>query len=103
MQSAHFNIDLDELRSHAANVDRLMERMRKATETCDPGALTTEAFGVFLGFLAQNVLERAGLSQDMLGKAANSLMDMGTGLKETIEQYEQVDLDNMFGFKGGRG
>jgi hypothetical protein len=30
-------------------------------------------------------------------------MDMGIGLKETIEQYEQVDLDNMFGFKGGRG
>ena len=100
MQSAHFNIDLDELRNHAQSVDKLMERMRKATETCDPGALTTEAFGVFLGFLAQNVLEKAGLSQDMLGKAANSLMDMGTGLKETIEQYEQVDLDNMFGFQG---
>ena len=99
----HFNIDLDELRSHAANVDRLMDRMRKATETCDPGALTTEAFGVFVGFLAQYILKEAGLSQDGLGKAANSLMDMGVGLKETIEQYEQVDLDNMFGFKGGRG
>ncbi|GAB2873682.1 hypothetical protein [Lentzea nigeriaca] len=99
----HFNIDLDELRSHAASVDRLMERMRKATETCDPGALTSQAFGVFLGFLAQYVLQQAGLGQDGLGKAANSLMDMGNGLKETIEQYEQVDLDNMFGFQGGRG
>ncbi|MFJ5989576.1 hypothetical protein [Lentzea sp. NPDC092896] len=99
----HFNIDLDELRTHAASVDRLMDRMRKATETCDPGALTTEAFGVFLGFLASKVLQEAGLSQDMLGKAANSLMDMGNGLKKTVEQYEQVDLDNMFGFQGGRG
>lgn len=103
MQSTHFNIDLDELRTHAANVDRLMERMRKATETCQPGALTTQAFGVFLGFLAQKVLQEAGLSQDNLGKAANSLMDMGSALKQTIEQYEQVDLDNMFGFQGGRG
>ncbi|MET9232739.1 hypothetical protein [Lentzea sp. NPDC003310] len=99
----HFNIDLDELRNHARSVDGLMERMRKATETCEPGALTTEAFGVFLGFLAQKVLQEAGLSQDNLGKAANSLMDMGNAIKQTIEQYEQVDLDNMFGFKGGRG
>jgi hypothetical protein len=98
-----FNIDLDELRTHAASVERLTERLRKATETCDPGSLTTEAFGVFLGFLAQYVLQQAGLGQDGLGKAANSLMDMGIGLKETIEQYEQVDLDNMFGFQGGRG
>ncbi|RAS64099.1 excreted virulence factor EspC (type VII ESX diderm) [Lentzea atacamensis] len=99
----HFNIDIDELRTHAANVDRLTDRLRKATETCDPGALTTEAFGVFCGFLAQYVLQQAGLGQDGLGKAANSLMDMAIGLKETVEQYEQVDLDNMFGFKGGRG
>jgi len=95
-----FNIDLDELRTHAANVDRLTERLRKATETCDPGALTTEAFGVFCGFLAQYVLQQAGVGQDGLGKAANSLMDMAIGLKETVEQYEQVDLDNMFGFQG---
>ena len=98
-----FNIDLNELRTHAASVDRLTDRLRKATETCDPGSLTTEAFGVFLGFLAQYVLQQAGLGQDGLGKAANSLMDMGIGLKETIEQYEQVDLDNRFGVKGGRG
>lgn len=103
MQQQHFNIDLDELRNHAASVDRLTERLRKATETCDPGSLTTEAFGVFCGFLAQFVLEKAGLGQDVLGKATNSLMDMAGGLKETVEQYEQVDLDNMFGFKGGRG
>lgn len=99
----HFNIDLDELRAHAASVDRLTDRLRKATETCDPGSLTTEAFGVFCGFLAQFILEKAGLGQDMLGKATNSLMDMASGLKETVEQYEQVDLDNMFGFQGGRG
>jgi hypothetical protein len=99
----HFNIDLDELRTHAASVDRLMDRMRKATETCDPGALTTDAFGVFLGFLASNILKQAGVSQDGLGKAANSLMDMASGLKQTVQQYEQVDLDNMFGFQGGRG
>ncbi|MFS8104354.1 hypothetical protein LFM09_45335 [Lentzea alba] len=98
-----FNIDLDELRTHAANVDRLTERLRKATETCDPGSLTTEAFGVFCGFLAQFILEKAGLGQDALGKAAGSLMDMADGLKETVQQYEQVDVDNMFGFKGGRG
>ncbi|MEU7475424.1 hypothetical protein AB0A63_05525 [Lentzea sp. NPDC042327] len=101
---SQFNLDLDELRRHAASVERLTDRMRKATETCDPGALTTEAFGVFAGFLASHILKTAGLSQDGLGKAANSLMDMGIGLKETIEQYEQVDLDNMFGFTGkGRG
>ena len=99
----HFNIDLDELRNHAANVDRLTERLRKATETCDPGSLTTEAFGVICGFLAQFILEKAGLGQDVLGKATNSLMDMATGLKETVQQYEEVDLDNMFGFNGGRG
>ncbi len=102
--SSHFNLDLEELRRHARSVEGLTERMRKATETCDPGALTTEAFGVFAGFLASSILQTAGLSQDGLGKAANSLMDMGIGLKETLEQYEQVDLDNMFGFTGkGRG
>ncbi|ANZ36548.1 hypothetical protein BBK82_11210 [Lentzea guizhouensis] len=101
---SQFNLDLDELRRHAASVDRLTDRMRKATETCDPGSLTTEAFGVFAGFLASYILKTAGMSQDGLGKAANSLMDMGIGLRETIEQYEQVDLDNMFGFTGkGRG
>ena len=49
----HFNIDLDELRTHAASVDRLMDRMRKATETCDPGCPHDRGLRRLLGFLAR--------------------------------------------------
>lgn len=95
-----FNVSVDELRQHATTVDQLATRMRSATDTADPGSLTTEAFGIFGSFLAQAILQIAGKAQDGLGNAADSVMDMGIGIKEVAELYENVDLDNAVGFTG---
>ena len=95
-----FNVSVEELRQHAATVDQLAARMRTATDTADPSSLTTEAFGIFGSFLAQFILQVAGKSQDGLGNAADSIQDMCVGVKEVAELYENVDLDNAFGFTG---
>jgi hypothetical protein len=95
-----FNVSVEELRTHAATVDQLAARMRQATDTADPSSLSTEAFGIFGSFLAQFILQIAGKSQDGLGNAADSIMDMCNGIKQVADLYENVDLDNAFGFQG---
>lgn len=95
-----FNVSVEELRQHAKTIDQLAARMRTATETADPSSLSTDAFGIFCSFLAQGLLQVAGKAQDGLGNAADSIMDMSQGIKEVAELYENVDLDNAFGFTG---
>ncbi len=94
-----FNVSPEEIRAHAGTVDQLTQRMLSATNTADP-SLSTDAFGVFGSFLAQFLLKTAGSSQDILGQAAETVADMCQGLREVAELYENVDLDNAFGFTG---
>ncbi|MFD9734448.1 type VII secretion target [Umezawaea sp. NPDC059074] len=94
-----FNVSPAEVRAHAATVDGLSQRMQAATKMADP-SLSTEAFGVFGGFLAEFLLKTAGASQDILGKAATTVNDMAIGLKEVADLYEMIDRDNAFGFTG---
>jgi uncharacterized protein YukE len=82
-----FNVNPEEIRAHAGTVDQLTQRMLSATNTADP-SLSTDAFGVF------------GSSQDILGQATETVADMCQGLKEVADLYENVDLDNAFGFTG---
>jgi hypothetical protein len=94
-----FNVSPAEVRAHAATVDQLSQRMVQATRTADP-SLTTQAFGVFGGFLAEFLLKTAGASQDILGKATTTVSDMAIGLKEVADLYEAIDRDNACGFSG---
>ncbi|WP_158842590.1 type VII secretion target [Saccharothrix deserti] len=94
-----FNVSPEQIRAHAGTVDQLTQRMLSATNTADP-SLSTEAFGVFGSFLAQFLLKTAGSSQDILGQATETIADMCQGLKEVADLYENVDLDNAFGFTG---
>jgi hypothetical protein len=94
-----FNVNPAEVRAHAGTVDQLTQRMLSATNTADP-SLSTDAFGVFGSFLAQFLLKTAGSSQDILGQATETIADMCQGLKEVADLYENVDLDNAFGFTG---
>jgi hypothetical protein len=94
-----FNVNPEEIRAHAGTVDQLTQRMLSATNTADP-SLSTDAFGVFGSFLAQFLLKTAGSSQDILGQATETVADMCQGLKEVADLYENVDLDNAFGFTG---
>ncbi|GGP34428.1 type VII secretion target [Saccharothrix coeruleofusca] len=95
-----FHVSPEQIRAHAGTVDQLTQRMLAATRTADP-SLSTEAFGVFGSFLAQFLLKTAGASQDILGQATETVADMCQGLKEVADLYENVDLDNAFGFTGG--
>jgi hypothetical protein len=94
-----FNVNPEEIRAHADTVDQLTQRMLSATSTADP-SLSTDAFGVFGSFLAQFLLKTAGSSQDVLGQATETVADMCQGLKEVADLYQNVDLDNAFGFTG---
>src|SRR3954452_9243718 len=94
-----FNVSPAEVRAHAATVDQLSQRMVAATKTADP-SLSSEAFGIFGGFLAEFLLKAAGGSQDILGKAATTVNDMAIGLKEVADLYEAIDRDNACGFSG---
>ncbi|ONI90453.1 hypothetical protein ALI22I_11990 [Saccharothrix sp. ALI-22-I] len=94
-----FIVDPDQIRAHAGTVDQLTQRMLSATKTADP-SLSTDAFGVFGEFLAGFLLKTAGSSQDILGQATETIADMCQGLKEVADLYENVDLDNAFGFTG---
>ncbi|MFI9010464.1 type VII secretion target [Actinosynnema sp. NPDC053489] len=94
-----FHVNPDEIRAHASTVDQLTQRMVSAAGTADP-SLSTDAFGVFGSFLAQFLLKTAGSSQDVLGQAAETVADMCQGLREVADLYENVDLDNAFGFTG---
>ncbi|MEU4800912.1 type VII secretion target [Actinosynnema sp. NPDC023587] len=94
-----FNVSPEEIRAHAGTVDQLTQRMLSATNTADP-SLSTDAFGAFASFLASFLLKTAGVSQDILGQATETIADMAQGLKEVADLYENVDLDNAFGFTG---
>jgi Excreted virulence factor EspC, type VII ESX diderm len=94
-----FHVSPEEIRAHAGTVDQLTQRMLSATKTADP-SLSTDAFGVFGSFLAQFLLKTAGVSQDLLGQATETVADMCQGLKEVADLYENVDMDNAFGFTG---
>jgi hypothetical protein len=94
-----FNVSPAEVRAHAGTVDQLAQRMVQATQAADP-SLSTEAFGVFGGFLAEFLLKTAGVSQDILGKATTTVSDMAIGLKEVADLYEAIDRDNACGFSG---
>ncbi|GAA2680988.1 MULTISPECIES: type VII secretion target [Actinosynnema] len=94
-----FNVSPEQIRAHAGTVDQLTQRMVTATQTADP-SLATDAFGIFGSFLAEFLLKQAGASQDILGQAAETVADMCQGLKEVADLYENVDLDNAFGFTG---
>ncbi|MFC6093293.1 type VII secretion target [Saccharothrix sp. BKS2] len=98
-RSESFNVSPEQIRTHAGTVDQLTQRMLAATQTADP-SLSTDAFGVFGSFLAEFLLKAAGNSQDILGQATETVADMCQGLREVADLYENVDLDNAFGFNG---
>ncbi|MFI9814081.1 type VII secretion target [Saccharothrix variisporea] len=94
-----FHVSPEEVRAHAGTVDQLAQRMLAATKTADP-SLSTDAFGIFGSFLASFLLKSAGQSQDIFGQATETIADMCQGLREVADLYENVDLDNAFGFNG---
>ncbi|NUT93703.1 MAG: hypothetical protein HOY78_16950 [Saccharothrix sp.] len=94
-----FQVSPEDIRAHAGTVDQLTQRMLAATKTADP-SLSTEAFGIFGSFLASFLLKSAGQSQDIFGQATETIADMCQGLREVADLYENVDLDNAFGFNG---
>ncbi|GAA3847424.1 hypothetical protein GCM10022243_11910 [Saccharothrix violaceirubra] len=94
-----FHVSPEEVRAHAATVDQLTQRMLAATKTADP-SLSSDAFGIFGGFLASFLLRTAGMSQDLFGQATETVADMCQGLREVADLYENIDLDNAFGFSG---
>ncbi|MEJ2853809.1 MULTISPECIES: type VII secretion target [unclassified Saccharothrix] len=94
-----FQVSPEDIRAHAGTVDQFAQRMLAATKTADP-SLSTEAFGIFGSFLASFLLKSAGQSQDIFGQATETIADMCQGLREVADLYENVDLDNAFGFNG---
>ncbi|XVV04425.1 type VII secretion target [Actinosynnema sp. CA-248983] len=94
-----FQVSPEDIRAHAGTVDQLAQRMLSATKSADP-SLSTDAFGIFGSFLASFLLQSAGQSQDIFGQATETIADMCQGLREVADLYENVDLDNAFGFNG---
>lgn len=94
-----FQVSPEDIRAHAGTVDQLAQRMLSATKAADP-SLSTDAFGIFGSFLASFLLKSAGQSQDIFGQATETIADMCQGLREVADLYENVDLDNAFGFNG---
>jgi uncharacterized protein YukE len=86
-----FDVQLDQLLDHATTVAQLAENARSAATTAQ-AALGADAFGLFGQFLAMAILQATGEAKQALGKAAQTVADVNTGLRASAQAYQAVDL-----------
>ena len=88
--SDSFNVQIDQLLKHADTVAHLAGDARSAASTAQ-AALSGNAYGVIGQFLAALLLQATGDAKDGIGKAAQTISDVNTGLLSTVRAYQDTD------------
>jgi Excreted virulence factor EspC, type VII ESX diderm len=86
-----FDVQIDQLLAHATTVADLANNARSAASTAQ-AALGGDAFGLFGQFLAMAILQASGEAKQALGKAAQTVADVNTGLRTSAQAYTATDL-----------
>jgi hypothetical protein len=85
-----FDVQIDQLLTHANTVADLADNARNAAATAQ-AALSGDAFGLFGQFLAAAILQASTEAKEALGKAAQTVADVNTGLLTTANAYQGAD------------
>lgn len=85
-----FDVRIDQLLEHATTVAQLAENARGAAATAQ-SALSGDAFGLFGQFLAIALLQATGEAKQALGKAAQTVSDVNSGLRTSAGAYQATD------------
>ncbi|MET0132188.1 MAG: type VII secretion target [Kibdelosporangium sp.] len=90
MSGGAFDVQIDQLLSHATTVADLANDARNAAATAQ-AALSGEAFGLIGQFLAAAILQATGDAKQGLAKAAQTIADVNTGLVKSARAYQEID------------
>lgn len=85
-----FDVQIDQLLNHATTVAGLAEDARNAAATAQ-AVLSGDAFGLLGQFLAVAILQASTEAKDALGKAAQTVSDVNTGLLTSADAYQNTD------------
>jgi excreted virulence factor EspC (type VII ESX diderm) len=88
--SGSFDVEIDKLLAHADHVLKLATDARNAASTAQ-AALSGDSFGVIGQFLAVLLLQATGEAKQGLQKAAQTVSDVNSGLRNTARAYETTD------------
>jgi hypothetical protein len=85
-----FDVQIDQLLTHATTVADLANDARNAAATAQ-AVLSGDAFGLFGQFLAVAILQASTEAKEALGKAAQTVADVNSGLLTTANAYQSTD------------
>ncbi|MBP2321110.1 hypothetical protein JOF56_001495 [Kibdelosporangium banguiense] len=85
-----FDVQIDQLLEHATTVADMANDARNAAATAQ-AVLSGDAFGLFGQFLAMAILQASTEAKEALGKAAQTVTDVNSGLITTANAYQSID------------
>ncbi|WP_035307018.1 type VII secretion target [Actinokineospora inagensis] len=94
-----FDVNLGELRAHAATVAEVASEVSAATSGAQ--ATSGNAFGVIGSFFAQAILAASGDVGEAFTKTAQAYQDVRSGLTTVADDYQRIDEAHAQVFGGG--
>jgi hypothetical protein len=89
-----YEVDTEQLRTHAANVDAIKERFAAVKAASAHIAQDDQAYGLLCGWIA-GVLEGRHTTQDELHSfAENNLALVAQELRQSADDYDAMEDDN---------
>jgi hypothetical protein len=89
-----YDVDTDQLRTHAGNVEAVMARFEAVKAASAHIAQDDQAYGLLCGWIA-GILEGRHTTQDeLIAFAERNLGDVARELRESADDYDGMDNDN---------
>jgi hypothetical protein len=89
-----YNVNTEQLRTHAANVEAIKERFAAVKAASAHIARDDQAYGTLCGWIAGILDGRHTTQDELLAFAENNLAKVATELRESADDYDAMDDDN---------
>ena len=90
-----YNVNTEQLRTHAANVEAIMARFEAIKSASAHIAQDDTAYGTLCGWIS-GILEGRHTTQDeLIAFAERNLSDVARELRESADDYDAMENDNV--------
>ena len=89
-----YDVNTDQLRAHAANVEAIMARFEAVKAASAHIAQDDQAYGLLCGWISGILEGRHATQDDLLTFAERNLGDVARELRESADDYDAMDNDN---------
>lgn len=89
-----YTVDVDQLRTHAGNIDGLKDRFGAVKDASSHIAQNDQAYGVLCGWIAAVLEGRHRRQNELIAYVEENLTLVSRSLRDSADDYEEMEATN---------